>query len=427
LRDERIDDVLFVIDVVVSAAFEDDSMKEERDIDIHVIDRFRWKEVNVEENVQDDEAREFDEIEIEVDNSVVSRVDDWNQSKIYARTGISNEWERWRWWLTEEWKERDDEFADETYDACSRNDICSKNHETKWWDCQQATEVSKMQRDVTSIFEVWISHGKEEQSREKKKDRIVWKWSERGQNAAMKAIAKHQDREWIAMSHECRQSVSRSAEVDDRGHNDGKELSDDCHDHWRREKFVVHVVDMMQSERHQHHCDVVDRIETEYEATMREYEHHMRRVKQQTIIRCDQDCISDIEIRDEWRILNVYQSIASHAGFESNCDWWMSCDVKWTTQFSMTDAAVERFDEREDADDFVDDDIVAQQRKRVVKQNELQGDKDDVVSSQNNLKEREISSGESEEWRSREERRIHRSDDSESDERLCRRENRDVL
>jgi len=32
--------------------------------------------VNVEENVQDDEAQEFDEIEIEVDNSVVSRVDD---------------------------------------------------------------------------------------------------------------------------------------------------------------------------------------------------------------------------------------------------------------------------------------------------------------------------------------------------------------
>ncbi len=75
----------------------------------------------------------------------------------------------------------------------------------------------------------------------------------------------------------------------------------------------------------------------------------------------------------------------------------MSCDVKRTTQFSTTDAAVERFDEREDADDFVDDDIVAQQRKRVVKQNELRGDKDDVVSSQNDSKEREISSDESEE------------------------------
>jgi len=56
---------------------------------------------------------------------------------------------------------------------------------------------------------------------------------------------------------------------------------------------------MMQSERHQHHCGAVDRIEAEYEATMRGYEHHMRRVKQQTIIRCDQDCISDIGIRDE--------------------------------------------------------------------------------------------------------------------------------
>jgi len=75
----------------------------------------------------------------------------------------------------------------------------------------------------------------------------------------------------------------------------------------------------------------------------------------------------------------------------------MSCDVKRTTQFPTTDAAVERFDEREDADGFVDDDIAAQQRKRVVKQNELRGDKGDVVSSQNDSKEREISSGESEE------------------------------
>jgi len=65
-----------VVDVVVSAAFEDDSMKEERGIGIHVTGRSRWKEVNVGENAQDDEARELDRIEIEVDNSVVSRVDD---------------------------------------------------------------------------------------------------------------------------------------------------------------------------------------------------------------------------------------------------------------------------------------------------------------------------------------------------------------
>jgi len=65
-----------VIDVVVSAAFEDDSMKEERGIGIHVVDQSRWKEVDVEENAQGDEARELDRIEIEVDNSVVSRVDD---------------------------------------------------------------------------------------------------------------------------------------------------------------------------------------------------------------------------------------------------------------------------------------------------------------------------------------------------------------
>ncbi len=65
-----------MIDVVVSAAFEDDSMKEERGIGIHVVDQSRWKEVDVEENAQGDEARELDRIEIEVDNSVVSRVDD---------------------------------------------------------------------------------------------------------------------------------------------------------------------------------------------------------------------------------------------------------------------------------------------------------------------------------------------------------------
>ncbi len=56
---------------------------------------------------------------------------------------------------------------------------------------------------------------------------------------------------------------------------------------------------MMQSERHQHRRDVVDCIEAEYEATMRVYEHHVCRVKQQMITRCNQDCISDIEIRDE--------------------------------------------------------------------------------------------------------------------------------
>jgi len=40
LKDERIDDVLFVIEVVISAVFEDDSIKEEQDINIHVINRF---------------------------------------------------------------------------------------------------------------------------------------------------------------------------------------------------------------------------------------------------------------------------------------------------------------------------------------------------------------------------------------------------
>ncbi len=101
------------------------------------------------------------------------------------------------------------------------------------------------------------------------------------------------------MTHECQQSFSRNAEVDDRDHNDEKELSDDCHDHQRRKKLVVHVVDMMQSERHQHHRDVVDCIEAEYEATMQAYEHHVCRVKQQMITQCNQDCINDIEIRDE--------------------------------------------------------------------------------------------------------------------------------
>ncbi len=229
------------------------------------------------------------------------------------------------------------------------------------------------------------------------------------------------------MTHECQQSFSRNAEVNDRDHNDEKELSDDCHDHWRRKKLVVHVVNMMQSKQHQHCRDVVDCIETEYEVTMQAYEHHMCWVKQQTITWCNQDCISDIEIHDEWWISNIYQSIASHADSESNCDWWMSCDVKWTTWFSTTDAAVERFNEHEDVDDFVDNNIVIEQRKRVVKQNELQEDKDDIVSSQNNSKEHEILSDESEEWWSREERRIHHSDDSESDERLCQRKNRDVL
>ncbi len=47
----------------------------------------------------------------------------------------------------------------------------------------------------------------------------------------------------------------------------------------------------------------------------------------------------------------------------------MSCDVKWTTQFSMIDAAVERFNEHKDADDFVDNDVIIQQRKKVMKKN----------------------------------------------------------
>ena len=319
-RDERIDAVLFVIDVVVSAVIEDDSMKDERDIDIHVIDRFRWKEVNVEENVQDDEARELDQIESEDDDCIVLQVDDWNQLQIYARARISNEWERCRWWLTEEWTERDAEFADKAYDACSRNDICSRNHETKWRDCQQATEVSRIQRDVTSILDVWIRHEIKEWSERKEKDRIVWKWSERELNALMKATAKHQAWRWIETIHECQQSFSRDAEVDNWDHNDKKELDDDCHDHRRREKLVVHVVDMMQSERHQHRHDVVDCIETEYKAMMQVHEHHVCRVKQQTITWCNQDCISDIEIHNKWWISNVYQSIANHADFESNYD-----------------------------------------------------------------------------------------------------------
>jgi len=39
LKDERIDDVLFMIDVIISAAFKNDSMKEERNINIHVINQ----------------------------------------------------------------------------------------------------------------------------------------------------------------------------------------------------------------------------------------------------------------------------------------------------------------------------------------------------------------------------------------------------
>jgi len=63
----------------------------------------------------------------------------------------------------------------------------------------------------------------------------------------------------------------------------------------------------------------------------------------------------------------------------------------------MIDAAVERFNEHEDADDFVDNDVIIQQRKKVMKKNEFQKDKDDIVSSQNDLKECEILSDESEE------------------------------
>jgi len=299
--------------------------------------------------------------------------------------------------LTKEWKERDDEFADETYNACSWNDICLRNHEMKWWDYQQATEVSKIQQNVTLIFKIWINHENEEQSRRKEKDKIVQKRSEREQNASMKVIVKYQDWRWIETSHEYQQLFSRNAEVNNQDHNDEKEFNDDCHDHQRRKKLVVHVINMMQSEQHQHHHDVIDCIETEYEVMMQEYEHHMYQVKQQIITQCNQDCISDIEIYNKWWISNVYQLIVSHANFKSNYDWWMSYDVKWTTQFSMINATVERFNEREDVNDFVDDDIITQQRKKVVKQNEFQEDKDDVISSQNDLKECEISSDESEE------------------------------
>jgi len=173
LKDEKIDAVLFVIDVIISAAFEDNSMKEERDINIHVIDWSWWKEVNIEENAQDDEVWKLDWIENWDDDCIVSRVDNWNKSQIYVRTESSNEWKWWRWWLTEEWTEWDAELADKAFDACSWNDICSRNHETKWQDCQQATEVLRIQQDVTSIFDVWISHENEEQSRKKEKDRIV--------------------------------------------------------------------------------------------------------------------------------------------------------------------------------------------------------------------------------------------------------------
>jgi len=91
---------------------------------------------------------------------------------------------------------------------------------------------------VTLIFEIWISHENEKQLRRKEKDKIVWKWSEWEQNASMKAIAKHQHQRWIKMSHECQQSFSRNAEVDNWDHNDKKEFSDDCHDHRRREKLL---------------------------------------------------------------------------------------------------------------------------------------------------------------------------------------------
>lgn len=189
--------------------------------------------------------------------------------------------------MTEKWKEWDDESADKAYDACSWNDICSENHEIKWQDCQQVIEVSRIQQNVTSIFEIWISHENKKQLKEKEKDRIVWKWSKREQNAALKVIAKHQDQEWIETSHEYWQSFSRNAKVDDWNHNDRKKLSDDCHDHQERKKFIVHVVNMMQSEWNQHHHDVIDHIETEYEVMMQEYKHHICWVKQQMIIECN--------------------------------------------------------------------------------------------------------------------------------------------
>ncbi len=122
----------------------------------------------------------------------------------------------------------------------------------------------------------------------------------------MKVIAKHQDWRWIKISYECWQLFLRNAEVNDRDHNDKKEFSNDCHDHWRRKKLVVHIINMMQSKQYQHHYDVINCIETEYEVMMQEYKHYVCQVKQQMITQCNQDCINDIEICNEWWILNIY-------------------------------------------------------------------------------------------------------------------------
>ncbi len=83
--------------------------------------------------------------------------------------------------MTKEWKEWDDEFADEAYDAYSWNDICLRNHEMKWWDYQQATEVSRIQQDVTLIFKIWISQEEKRKiklfkSEVKESKMHQWKW-----------------------------------------------------------------------------------------------------------------------------------------------------------------------------------------------------------------------------------------------------------
>jgi len=56
---------------------------------------------------------------------------------------------------------------------------------------------------------------------------------------------------------------------------------------------------MMQSKQYQHHYDVINCIETEYEVMMQEYKHYVCQVKQQMITQCNQDCINDIEICNE--------------------------------------------------------------------------------------------------------------------------------
>ncbi len=66
-------------------------MEEGRGIGIHVAVRSGWKEVSVGENAHGDEARKPCRVGVEVDDSVVPRVGDWNQPKIHARrSGISD-------------------------------------------------------------------------------------------------------------------------------------------------------------------------------------------------------------------------------------------------------------------------------------------------------------------------------------------------